>query len=68
MHINRIIYLVPGNYIFKFQQKLPKEPSSEKYLNIDYFIICKSVSKKGTACEMGTNWLVKCCATCNQKK
>jgi len=55
MHINRIIYLVPGNYIFKFQQKLPKEPSSEKYLNIDYFIICKSVSKKGTACEMGTN-------------
>lgn len=55
MHISSIIHLVPLNCIFKFQQKLPKEPSSEKYLNIDYFIICKSVSKKGTACEIGTN-------------
>lgn len=46
MHISNIIHLVPGNCTFNFQLKIPKESSPEKYLNIDYFITCKSVSKK----------------------
>lgn len=40
------IHLGCRMFTFNFQLKIPKELSPEKYLNIGYFITCKSVSKR----------------------